>query len=138
MIIYDKKLPGRKPETLCWYCKNAAGGCRWSDGFRPVPGWKAVATVIYSSRNDEGIKSHLVLDCPEFVKDSPEPEANRRKRRRLLDKRLYDAVTPDKPAERCGTCLHYRADGGVCVKEKESFRCGARAWCSKWKERQHI
>ena len=49
--------------TLCWDCKKACGGCRWSDKLLPVPGWTAKETT-----NKIGV-SYIVLECPQFERD---------------------------------------------------------------------
>ena len=49
-------------ETICWDCKNY-NKCAWSRG-EPVEGWKAKPT-----KTDDGIRSYLVMECPEFVRD---------------------------------------------------------------------
>lgn len=46
--------------TLCAYCAKATNaGCRWSDTFDPVPGWRAARTL----------NSYVVYDCPEYLSD---------------------------------------------------------------------
>ena len=58
--------------TLCWSCARATGHCSWSDGsFTPVPGWKAIKTVIRSDPNKKqnAMDSFLVLDCPLYDDD---------------------------------------------------------------------
>lgn len=51
-------------DSLCWFCENAYGHCRWSERFEPVAGWVA-------KRNDlpdiEG--SYFVMWCPRFKED---------------------------------------------------------------------
>ena len=56
-------MPDRK-FTLCWDCKRATGGCRWSDSLTPVKGWYATM-----KRNSGGI-TYVVHECPEFVRDA--------------------------------------------------------------------
>ena len=50
------------PDSLCWDCKNATGGCEWSQSFTPVDGWEAIPRTI---RDDD---SFLVIKCPKFEK----------------------------------------------------------------------
>ena len=61
--------------TLCWRCQNALGRCPWSESFKPVPGWKAEATIV-KSYCDKGRfvyqKSFNVIECPMFEKDNAE------------------------------------------------------------------
>lgn len=63
-------MRGNKPQTLCWGCANATGGCCWSDYWkhRPVPGWKAERNDI---RINSGLsaESYIVYECPEYVPD---------------------------------------------------------------------
>ena len=63
--------PGHDPTaTLCDYCANACGGCRWSrKGVqRPVPGWDAVRRDICLTENRPSpmTESYIVIRCPEF------------------------------------------------------------------------
>lgn len=50
--------------TLCWDCKNACGGCQWSQSLIPVKGWKA--TLVYNKRQT----GYIVKECPEFIRDA--------------------------------------------------------------------
>lgn len=54
----------RPNHTLCWDCRNACGGCSWSQYFVPVKGWKAVPTYNKVSN------SYIVTECPEFIRDA--------------------------------------------------------------------
>ena len=64
-----------KGDQLCVYCKNACGGCPWTellpDGsirFAPVPGWDATPTV----RKRHGkvvMTSYSIRKCPLFEED---------------------------------------------------------------------
>ncbi|MBQ2663125.1 MAG: hypothetical protein IJH36_03245 [Clostridia bacterium] len=49
--------------TICWQCGKACGGCAWSDGLKPVEGWKIQHIKLAS-----GDKIHVTA-CPEFVRD---------------------------------------------------------------------
>ena len=51
------------PDSLCWDCRNAVGGCEWSQSFTPVDGWEAIPRTI---RDDD---SFLVIKCPKFEED---------------------------------------------------------------------
>jgi len=57
------------PETLCWFCDNALGGCCWAESFTPVPGWDATPT------RKNGDDSFLVTQCPEYIPDRAAKEA---------------------------------------------------------------
>ena len=54
--------------TLCWDCAKAIGKCRWSEDLKPVKGWKIIPTKreLYGGT----FKSCIVLECPEFERDS--------------------------------------------------------------------
>ena len=53
--------------TLCWDCKKAIGGCRWSNSLKPVKGWDAVELKATATRP---YGSYFVKDCPEFERDA--------------------------------------------------------------------
>lgn len=55
-------------QTLCWRCRNAVGGCSWSQRFEPVNGWTAVVTqpAVYLSEAMQKIPDYCVIKCPEF------------------------------------------------------------------------
>lgn len=58
--------------TLCWRCNKSCGGidgCSWFNGFKPVPGWNAMATIIKSPNSNKTIDSFEVVDCPQFEQD---------------------------------------------------------------------
>lgn len=65
------------PQTICWTCAKACGGCRWSryKVQQPVPGWTAIPTKVGMQINSHGrirrgrIDSFIVLACPEYVQD---------------------------------------------------------------------
>jgi len=60
--------------NICIDCKNACGGCEWSEidpitkhpRFAPVPGWTAKPTVIRKNPAGEDIVSFHVAACPKF------------------------------------------------------------------------
>lgn len=56
-----KFVRGKQLDQLCWYCKNATGGCSWSKNFTPVPGWDAKYIERASAAPTYSIK-----DCPLF------------------------------------------------------------------------
>ena len=58
-----------KPETLCFRCGNACGGCSWADRFVPVSGWTATPTKIRANCKIGQIDSYYVEACPEFQAD---------------------------------------------------------------------
>lgn len=53
--------------TLCWTCKNAVGGCSWSNNLQPVKNWEAIPTYVGDKVN--GYYSYKVLKCPLFKYD---------------------------------------------------------------------
>jgi hypothetical protein len=56
--------------TLCWTCKRATGFCSWSHDFKPVQGWVAMPTVIFTRYgNTPEIESFDVQECPLYIKD---------------------------------------------------------------------
>ena len=57
-----------KGGQLCWQCKNACGGCRWSDDLIPVDGWTATPTIVRDSGADS-FKSYKITHCPLFEKE---------------------------------------------------------------------
>ena len=50
-------------QTICWDCKNATGGCSWSNHHehKPVEGWEAIPTTM-----GNGVHSFAVLKCPKY------------------------------------------------------------------------
>ena len=52
-------------QTLCWDCKWATGGCRWSDYLKPVKGWTAI-----TRNTKEHSVNYIVQDCPQFIRDA--------------------------------------------------------------------
>ncbi len=63
--IQSARKPKKRKETLCWTCKNACGGCSWSQSFTPVEGWDAKETVLKSSEGE--VQSFFVNSCPLFT-----------------------------------------------------------------------
>lgn len=134
MRIKKRPAAGRKPATLCWYCEKATGGCRWSRFFQPVKGWKALPTVIRHSQIEKGMKSYLVLDCPEFLADMREEEDNRILRQRFISRGLYETPEPGKktPEQRCGTCRNMRRREGICTLGAQRTKRNIYHWCYAW------
>lgn len=60
-----------KPETLCFKCSNACGGCSWSKDFVPVEGWTARPTRIEMGKTEKIVESFHVTACPLFRADEP-------------------------------------------------------------------
>lgn len=56
-------------ETLCWECRNAAGGCSWADDLKPVDGWDAEKTIVQGDGAGGTFDSFCVKSCPEYVPD---------------------------------------------------------------------
>ena len=128
-----RPVAGRKPASLCWYCEKAVGGCRWSRYFQPVQGWKALSTVLYHGKGEAGMKSYLVLDCPEFAADIKEESSNRRIRQRLLARGCYDRTAPpDLPEQRCGTCAKLMKQEGLCSLGSIRHKRNLYHWCYAW------
>lgn len=133
MRIKGRPAAGRKPASLCWYCEKAIGGCRWSRFFQPVKGWKALPTVICHSKNEKGMKSYLVLDCPEFLADMREEDENRRLRQRFIARGLYEKEPAEEtPEQRCGTCRNLRLAEGLCTLGSLRTKRNVYHWCYAW------
>ena len=61
----------KRNTTICWTCQNATGGCSWSRALKPVKGWKAdKLRVKKNDYTDEVIDGYVVIECPEYIKDS--------------------------------------------------------------------
>lgn len=60
-----------KPQSLCWKCAKACGGCSWSDrSFTPVDGWVAEPTKVRGHQADgQVMDSYMVHECPLFESD---------------------------------------------------------------------
>lgn len=57
-------------ETLCWSCRNFAGGCSWSREFKPVDGWRARKIKRLYNVNLKGNHgSFIVFECPQYIAD---------------------------------------------------------------------
>ena len=61
----------RHPQTLCWDCARATGGCSWSEypTQTPVEGWEAIRRDI-QNRGSEDVESYIVKECPLFIRDA--------------------------------------------------------------------
>ena len=55
--------------SLCWSCKNACGGCSWSDSLTPVEGWTADEALIKGSHTMPEVPTWSVRACPQFAQD---------------------------------------------------------------------
>ena len=54
---------------LCWNCRNAVGGCSWSDGrFLPIEGWVATPSSIPMSMKN-ATQTYAIKECPQFIHD---------------------------------------------------------------------
>lgn len=49
-------------KSKCWECRNATGGCSWSESLTPVNGWFAVWDAKHDTWDVRG--------CPEFERDA--------------------------------------------------------------------
>lgn len=54
---------------LCFFCKNACGGCSWSRNFTPVEGWTAKMVIRKGIIHERYCKTYDIISCPEFVYD---------------------------------------------------------------------
>lgn len=80
--------------SICFDCKNACGGCSWSEvdpitkkpRFVPVPGWTAQKVCLnlgtaYGRKRI--VENYYVTACPQF-----EPDHKKRRRKgRMIDDR---------------------------------------------------
>lgn len=57
-----------KQKQLCEECRNACGGCRWSDELLPVDGWSAEPSKIYIDKH-KPVDSFHVIECPMYIPD---------------------------------------------------------------------
>ena len=75
MAFIDHRGGGNS--NICFHCKRACGGCRWSEidpstgkpRFEPVPGWTAEKTVLnLGVSHDRRIltESYYITACPLF------------------------------------------------------------------------
>lgn len=120
-IYKDKKRkngPSENQNELCWNCKNACGGCSWSEydpvkggvRFEPVPGWVAEPVLIKVEKNKH-LESYHITYCPRFECSTPgwNPEAKRKRKkkitefsRRLRRRRIELGLSQSEIAEMCG------------------------------------
>lgn len=65
----------RRPATLCWRCRHAAGPdmCSWARDLVPVPGWQADPSFLWETFKGErmSLRSYHVWACPQFEADLP-------------------------------------------------------------------
>ncbi len=69
-------------QTICWDCKNAYGGCSWSEYKvqQPVEGWKATPKLLDGNgQRIQPIQSYIVHECPLFEKDDTYYKPKKRK-----------------------------------------------------------
>lgn len=60
--------------NICIDCKNACGGCEWSEidpitkhpRFEPVPGWTAKPVLLTASRHGQEVTTFRITACPKF------------------------------------------------------------------------
>ena len=60
-------------EQLCWRCRKATGGCRWSRFGEPIENWLARKTYITADSVGGVTETYEIRECPEFEKDLPRP-----------------------------------------------------------------
>lgn len=59
--------------SICQTCAREIGTCSWERDFTPVPGWKAVPTILKGQNFSKGsnlkkqIPSYQVISCPLFI-----------------------------------------------------------------------
>ena len=61
----EYKCTGSQP---CWTCKNACGGCNWSQSGKPVAGWIAIKTYI--AQNAPFEDSYKIIHCPQYKEET--------------------------------------------------------------------
>ena len=72
-------MGNEKAANVCWFCKNAFGGCSWTEidpdtkkvRFEPVPGWTAEKTRLLSQTvhgKRRVLESYYISACPQFVR----------------------------------------------------------------------
>lgn len=68
------------PETICWTCKKACGGCDWSRSgsaaghnrkVRPVEGWTALRRDVgeFNGSRMRMVESYIVIECPLYEEE---------------------------------------------------------------------
>ena len=71
-----------KSVQKCWECKNAYGGCPWTEvdpdtkrvKFQPVPGWTAKPIRRSFGNGKKGpvvMDTYRITECPLYVPDEP-------------------------------------------------------------------
>ena len=65
--IDAKEVKTESEGQLCWRCKNACGGCSWSQHLIPIKGWLAKKSIIHD--NDGDIRTYEIEFCPEFIEE---------------------------------------------------------------------
>lgn len=62
--VTEKKSIVQKCNT-CWHAdKGCASDCPWASEFKPVPGWTAKPTVLYSNERKTAVQSFAIAECP--------------------------------------------------------------------------
>ena len=80
MMAIEEYLVPYKPRTnICFDCQRACGGCSWSACdpetgellFRPVPGWTAEPSKLYSESKGHKRETwtYRITACPLFLRD---------------------------------------------------------------------
>lgn len=75
MSLEEYLVPVSGP-NICFDCERACGGCPWSAGFRPIPGWtarKRMLRVGTTRGRPVYVETYHITDCPLRVKT---PEKN--------------------------------------------------------------
>lgn len=72
---HQEALHQRRPATLCWRCRHAAGQhmCSWARWLQPVEGWQATPSFLEETFKGERmtLRSYHVHACPQFEADAP-------------------------------------------------------------------
>ncbi len=98
----------KKIGSLCPHCRNAQGGCSWSQRLEPVDGWKAEETLLRGR-----VPGYLVKECPLFR--PMDPTAGQR--------------------GRCWNCAHYGIDLDDCLCFKYMLCTEPDESCKGWERR---
>lgn len=87
MALADYLVPVGSKCNICFDCKNACGGCSWTEldpntgkvRFEPVPGWTAEKTsMLICPRGSEKkwVITYRITGCPLFEHDDYRPSNN--------------------------------------------------------------
>lgn len=89
----------------CWTCLKYCGGCPWTNGFHPIPGWRAIPTIHTSGKT--AIHSFDIQYCPLREPDgSREPEE--RGRKQAINKNRLGRYSLSPEEDRIRMDLYYR------------------------------